>query len=144
MKKVILLSFVFLLSLSLYGQKTGNLTINVPNANPETKGNLTFFLFDSAEGFPKEKVEALYVGVIKSFTSESVTYTFMDIPYGKYALSIFLDKNRNGELDTGAMGIPKEPVGASNMTKRGKPTFKKCVFDFRKKELTLEVPFITK
>ena len=39
---------------------------------------------------------------------------FADVAQGGYALSVFHDENDNGELDTGFMGIPKEPIGASN------------------------------
>lgn len=42
---------------------------------------------------------------------------FLGLPAGTYALGAFHDANNNGELDTGAFGIPKEGVCASNNAK---------------------------
>jgi uncharacterized protein (DUF2141 family) len=53
------------------------------------------------------------------------------LPPGRYALSVYLDENRNHRLDKNSLGIPKEPVGASNNPKIhvGMPHFDECSFD---------------
>lgn len=42
------------------------------------------------------------------------TFTFEDMPMGRYAIQVFHDENGNGDLDTGAFGIPNERYGFSN------------------------------
>jgi len=37
-----------------------------------------------------------------------------NVPPGHYASQVFQDLNRNGKIDRGLFGIPKEPVGFSN------------------------------
>lgn len=36
------------------------------------------------------------------------------MPAGTYAVSVIYDEDGNGELNTGLLGIPTEPVGFSN------------------------------
>ena len=40
---------------------------------------------------------------------------------GYYRISAFQDENGNGSLDKGLFGIPREPVGISKWSGRGKP-----------------------
>ena len=48
------------------------------------------------------------------------------ILHGNYAICVFHDVNGNCDIDTNFVGMPKEPVAASNMTGFGRPSFKKC------------------
>ena len=51
------------------------------------------------------------------------------LPDGEYLVMLIQDLNMNGKLDTGFMGIPKEPVGISNYEGKGIPgRFKKHKF----------------
>jgi uncharacterized protein (DUF2141 family) len=34
-----------------------------------------------------------------------------DVPYGKYAITIYQDINENSEADMNFLSIPKEPIG---------------------------------
>lgn len=57
--------------------------------------------------------------VVKTYKIEpsgkkQVQLQMEDIAYGKYAIMIFQDANRNGILDKGFMGIPSEPFAFSN------------------------------
>jgi uncharacterized protein (DUF2141 family) len=49
-----------------------------------------------------------------------LTYT-LDLPAGEYAVSVFQDTNSNKELDTRVFGLPAEPIGITNYTRRGVP-----------------------
>lgn len=42
----------------------------------------------------------------------------LTMPPGRYAVAVYHDRDNSGKLETGAFGIPKEPVGFSN-----NPTF---------------------
>ncbi len=54
---------------------------------------------------------------------------FQNVPEGRYALSVALDANANGKIDTNLLGIPREPIGVSGKKPRfGKPAFADAVF----------------
>ena len=75
-------------------------------------GQVMVALWDDPEHFPTgENHVAALRAVIKDGSAQ---LEFVDVAPGEYALSVFHDENDNGELDTGFMGIPKEPFGASN------------------------------
>ncbi len=120
--------------------ENGSITVTI-NGIEEQKGQVVFMLFTSGDGFPKEVDKAYKKGVVKEFGT-SATYTFKDIPYGKYAIAVFHDENSDGEIKTNFIGMPKEPVGASNMTKMGKPSFKKYSITLREASKKLSLKFI--
>lgn len=54
-----------------------------------------------------------------------------DVPYGRYAISIYQDVKGNKKMDTNFMGIPKDPIAFGNNHKPfGKPKFKDAALDF--------------
>ncbi len=58
--------------------------------------------------------------------------TVSGLPAGRYAVQAFLDENRNGQVDRGLFGIPKEGIGFSNDAKIrfGPPKFAEAAFAF--------------
>ena len=74
-------------------------------------------------------------------TETEIEVIFENIPYRKYAVSIFHDLNENGDLDSNMIRIPKEPVGFSNdyFPKFGPPKFKNAAFDLDQKEMRMIV-----
>lgn len=74
----------------------------------DTNGKVHVSVFDSKEGYKSRKP---LISRILPSKSESLS---VDIPEGEYLVSVYVDANDNGKLDTGFMGIPKEPVGISN------------------------------
>jgi len=69
---------------------------------------------------------------ITPLESEVQTVVINNIPAGEYAVSIFHDIDKNGELNTNAIGIPNEPYGFSNDARGrfGPPKFKNAKFAF--------------
>ena len=63
------------------------------------------------------------------------------VPMGVYAVSLFVDINENGALDTNWMGIPKEPYAFSNNAKGkfGPPEFKDARFLIDQKEVNISI-----
>lgn len=118
----------------------GNITVTVTGIK-QAKGQVVFMLFNQAEGFPKEIDKAFKKAYVKNFDDEA-TVTFYEVPFGDYAVSVFHDQNMDGEIKTNFIGMPKEPVGASNLTKMGKPNFKKCLFKVNEGEVALKLKFI--
>ena len=92
-------------------------------------GQVRVALWDSAEGFPTgENYVAAMIGDIEGGTAR---LEFADVAPGDYALSVYHDENDNGELDSGFMGKPKEPIGASNDARGrfGPPKYKDARFE---------------
>jgi uncharacterized protein (DUF2141 family) len=80
------------------------------------------------------------VVIADALDGEIVRYQLQLAP-GEYALSIFYDKNNNGELDTNFIGIPKEPVALSNNArpKFGPPKYKDAVFELGLEPVTQNI-----
>ena len=87
-----------------------NLRVMVVGADPE-QGLIDGALFDSADTFLKQPRDKVTVPVD---ANGSATLDFGQQATGPTAVVIIYDKNSNGELDTGFLGIPKEKVGFSN------------------------------
>lgn len=70
----------------------------------------------------------------KAFIKDSkVALSFIDIPDGTYAISVFHDEDENGELTTNFIGIPKESYGSSNNapSRFGPPKWNDAKFEVR-------------
>ncbi len=53
-----------------------------------------------------------------------------DVPPGRYAIAVYVDRNANGKLDRGLFGKPTEPYGFSNGGGSfGPPDFADAVID---------------
>lgn len=116
---------LFLLSLFVSFSFAGELKIIVKNINAN-QGMMRLALWDGANGFPKDYRTSIDQ-VSVSVTNE-VEYTFKNLSKGPYALAIFQDLNNDENLNTNAVGIPKEPFGFTNNPRLlfGPPTFNKC------------------
>lgn len=66
-------------------------------------------------------------------STENVQTASFEVPYGKYAVTIYQDKNKNGEADMNFIGFPKELVGFGNNYKPfGEPKFESSSIEFGK------------
>ena len=88
------------------------------------KGSIQFVLFTTEEDYLKNPIEKK---VIKS-TGKDVTVVFENLQPGDYALSVIHDENENGQLDSNALGIPKEGFAFGNnaLGSFGPPPFEKA------------------
>lgn len=73
--------------------------------------------------------------------SKAAHEIILELPTGKYAITIFHDINQDGELSTNFLGIPKEPYGFSNNPKAkfGPPSFEESLFEFKEKGQVIEI-----
>lgn len=61
---------------------------------------------------------------------ESFKTASLNVPYGKYAVSVYQDINEDGQLDQNFLGIPKEPIGfGNNYRPLGKPNFDSALIE---------------
>lgn len=73
-------------------------------------------------------------------SAENVQTASFEVPYGKYAVTVYQDKNKNGEPDMNFIGIPKELVGFGNNYKPfGEPKFKSSSIEFGKTSKSHEI-----
>ncbi len=112
-------------------QKTYDIKVEVKNAKSD-EGKMFFALYDNEEDFLKKEIK----GEIKVITNKTSIITFKNVPAGVYAVSVFHDKNDNGEMDTNGLGIPIENFGCSNDAKgfMGPPKWKNAKFELSDKD----------
>jgi len=110
----------------------------------EPKGKMACALFWENKGFPRKHRRALrrtWVDV----KGDTVRCVFKRTGLGEYAASVFLDRNRNGKLDTNAIGSAKEPWGVSQDAKSkrfGPPLYKDAKFDYRGGAVTITIKLV--
>lgn len=133
MKSVILLFFSLSLALqSVVGQEKGELIVNITNIS-SSQGVIRVGLYDSESNWLDEIYEGRN-GEIKDGKSKVV---FKDIPFGTYGISLYHDKNENGELDLILGFMPKEDYGCSNGAKGrfGPPKWADAKFTLNQKTI---------
>ena len=113
-----------------------NLTVTCIVSRPGV-GQAVLSLFDSEEDFLKQPVASQAKPVDES---GKTVFVLEDLSPKTYAVSVIHDMDSDGELDTGFLGIPSEPVGMSNNAKGrfGPPSFKQCAFELSE-DLSIEI-----
>ena len=126
--------------ISIYGVgQTVNITLKVTNIQ-DAKGNMNIALFNSADGFPDG--DNFIIGKHIPVNSKEFKYIFSDIPLGTYAIAVYHDLDKNGELNTNWIGIPSESYGFSYKKKgdSGSPDFDDASFELKgDKEFIIEL-----
>ncbi len=116
------------------------LRVEVSGLN-DVSGELHISVYDNEEAWlGDDKAAALAVDIDAARQGELVIAELSLAP-GDYAVSIFYDKNGNGELDTNFIGIPKEPVALSNNAKPsfGPPKYGDALFTLTEAGLTQQI-----
>jgi len=90
-----------------------------------TKGQLVFGVFKSADGFPTVEKKSVYWQVLKKFDSKKVTFE-VDLPPGRYTGSVLHDENGDGVINYNLIGVPVEGYGVTN---NPKPALRQATFD---------------
>lgn len=100
-------------------------------------GKIYFLVFNDGRYFPDLPEKAIEKGVLN--VSGTNVETTLELPEGDYAITAFLDENRNSRLDLNFLGIPKEMFGFSNNPKilTGAPGYQECDFSVKKPHFVL-------
>jgi acyl-CoA reductase-like NAD-dependent aldehyde dehydrogenase/uncharacterized protein (DUF2141 family) len=134
-----------LMSVSLAAQsKTGtHLAIDV-QLTSGAHGELAYLVFNSPSGFPGDRGKALRRGFLAIPASATEMRVDTYLPPGNYAVSVYEDLNGNHKLDHNFLGIPTEPVGASNNPQPhfGPPRFDECSFRLGPTEQTIRITIV--
>jgi len=137
MRKFNIATIVALLTIfasDVYAQtETGTITVKVAQIDVKEGGKVKIGIYDSI-GFPTVGKEV--VGVDLEVKKASATYTFKDIPVGRYGIAVFQDENNDGKLNKNLFGAPKEPYGFSKNKYGifGPPDFDDVSFTVKEKE----------
>ncbi|MCG8388641.1 MAG: DUF2141 domain-containing protein [Cytophagales bacterium] len=137
MTKLIVSTLIVLAATMGSSWAQGTLDVNVTGIESD-EGKIILMLFDQREGFPSKKEKA-YKRIKVTAKKGDLAYTFKDLPYGIYALSVAHDENNNDEIDTNFVGLPKERIGASYHEKFGKPSFEKSKFSLSENQQALKI-----
>jgi uncharacterized protein (DUF2141 family) len=117
----------------------GDLIVSIKNLK-STKGQIGILIFNKEAGFPSQRSKAIHE-ILLPIKGKDMAYTFKDLPYGKYAISVMHDENKNREIDRNRFGIPKEGYGVSNnvVSKFGPPKFGKAAFQLQKNKQSIQI-----
>ncbi|CAG0933239.1 hypothetical protein RHDC3_02494 [Rhodocyclaceae bacterium] len=124
---VTLATLLLLLEASQASAET--LTVSVTGLRG-VKGTLFVTVWNDEARFLKDVRHAAARRVVP-VSGPEMTVVVEGLPRGVYAVTAFQDENGNGELDRSFIGLPKEPVGASNDARgmMGPPKFKAAAFE---------------
>ena len=111
------------------GEGRASLTVEVTDRE-HVDGSAGVALWDAAEGFP-EGVEHALQAVYVPVTGGGAGTTFDGLAPGRYAVTVFNDRNGNERFDKNWIGMPREPWGVSNDARPHlrAPRFDEAVFD---------------
>jgi uncharacterized protein (DUF2141 family) len=145
--KTVIIILLGLLIVPLYAFKvqnqtapsSGNIHVIIEGID-EDVGQIGILLFEQEDGFPSDQRKALQQ-VLLPFEGTTLRYSFNNLPYGTYAVSVMHDANMNDKLDTNFIGIPKEGIGISNNAKGvlSAPKFRDASFVLDKSEVTKSI-----
>lgn len=104
-------------------------------------GAVACALFQGPQGFPKEFLRFATNIMMVQVRATKATCDFVNIAPGTYALAVIHDENRDGELATNMLGLPKEGYGFSNDAKGtlAPPSFEAASFSYNGQSLSATI-----
>jgi uncharacterized protein (DUF2141 family) len=131
MRSITNISMIILLIYSFAFSQTGKIFLEISGFK-NNKGLVRIVLFNQSKGFPSEYKYGL-VSKSQPVDTSFISVTFDSISYGAYAVSVLHDENKNGEMDTNILGIPREGYGVSNNVnpKMRSPRFDEALFSLK-------------
>ena len=127
-KKLFIISVLIAISFmgvssNSFGRET--LDIKITNIKKNT-GKIIVEIYNSKSSWLKSPYKKVVL-----LTDQDAQIASFDVPYGKYAITIYQDLNENSEADMNFLSIPKEPIGFGNNYKPfGEPQFESCAINF--------------
>ena len=149
MRPTIIIAFVFLFiflyqSYIIAQTPTGKIIVQVNGfKNNNGKARLLIFSTKEKQFFPKDKDKA-YAKYVVPIKDNKVLFTFENLPFGDYAISVHHDEDNNGKVNTNFIGIPAESLGASNDAKGffGPPSFEKAKVTLNKEQISIIINLV--
>jgi uncharacterized protein (DUF2141 family) len=122
------LNIILILLFALFqGGDNYRLTVSVSGLKP-LKGDLYISLHSRPEYF--QIADSAFMKKKIAVNEEIEILRFEHVPAGKYAIAVYHDENRNGEMEMNEKGFPLEGYGFSLKSKfLGKPKFEQAAFE---------------
>jgi uncharacterized protein (DUF2141 family) len=132
-----LLAIIAAAAFGLHAQTVNAADLTVELKGVGDKGNVMVALYKKGDKWLGKSTAGTMVVAKK----EGVSVTFKDLAEGEYAISMFVDENSNGKMDTNAIGIPSEPYGFSNDASGnfGPPSFEQAKVAVGKDNKTITI-----
>ncbi|MBD2022228.1 DUF2141 domain-containing protein [Leptolyngbya sp. FACHB-36] len=101
-----------------------SLTVTISGLRNQ-KGQVCLSLFSEGQGFPGSSDRAIESQCVSVISTETAV-TFRNLNAGSYAVAVIHDANKDGTLNKGFLGIPKEGFGFSRnpRIRIGPPSFR--------------------
>lgn len=109
--KIAILLIQLLLPLFAFAQSS---TVTITINNLEKKNGTLYIAWYRTPAAYVRSTNHKYGKLVQVNGKFTAAVTFPGVGYGKYAIAVFLDENKNGKLDRSFLGIPKEKYGSSN------------------------------
>ena len=125
--------------LGVLAAETSAADLNVEIKGSGDKGTVMVALYKKeTKWLGKANASAMFAA-----KNEGVTVTFKDLAAGEYGLSLFVDENNNGKMDSNIIGMPIEPYAFSNDATGifGPASFEQAKFIVAKENKTIVVTF---
>jgi uncharacterized protein (DUF2141 family) len=126
---LMLIILVFTANNVLFAEANKGKIIMQVNGFKNSTGTARILIFSAKEAkyFPADQSKA-YAKHVVPIKNNKVSFTFENLPYGDYAISVHHDEDNNGKVNTNFFGIPNEGLGGSNDAKGffGPPSFEKA------------------
>jgi len=108
---------------------TGDINVVITNLR-SADGEVLISLYNTTEGFPRDRSAIIRGSSIAADASGQVTTVFEGLPHGEYAIAVLHDEDNSLGMTFGAFHLPKEGYCFSNNVKvRIKPPkFEKAKF----------------
>ena len=119
----------------------GKLNLTITNVSSD-KGNLVIQIFDKKKDWLEDdRIKKTMQLPLSDKVKDAKIDTEISLPVGEYAIFLFHDLDKNKELKTNWIGIPREPVGTSNNAKgrMGPPKYKDAAFKLEGQELNMTI-----
>jgi len=96
------------------------------------EGQVLIALFLDPTGWPADS-QAAFAALTLPIRDGRTEARIDEVPAGPFALSVIHDRDRDGELDKGAFGIPSEDYGFSRNARGtlGPPSFEEARLDLK-------------
>ncbi|PLY01404.1 MAG: hypothetical protein C0623_05375 [Desulfuromonas sp.] len=120
-------------------QGSGKLVLEISGLRNDA-GELFISLFSGRHGFPEDP-QAAILNIHREINNRVCRVEIDPLAYGEYAISMFHDEDRDGEMKSNLLGIPKEGFAFSGnrSTKKGQPDYDDVKFLFLVPEKTLRI-----
>ena len=134
----------FLIYSNAFAENLGVITAEIKGVKEIPQSTIICGIFDLKDGFPMDASKALQIKDAR--VDKDVAICSLEVPTDKfYAISVVHDTNNNRQIDTSALGIPKEGWASSkNITHTFRPpTFEesKVLLNEKTLKLTLQMHY---